>query len=90
MHSVYFREHPNSGGIAQLVERLLCKQEVIGSNPLPPPCLFRMTIGPVAQLVRARLDKAGSQVRVLSGPPSGIHLSPIKHKCLPLQISIVL
>ena len=36
------------GGIAQLVERLLCKQNVIGSIPVTP------TNGPVAQLVRAR------------------------------------
>ena len=26
--------NPPEGGIAQLVERLLCKQDVIGSNPV--------------------------------------------------------
>ena len=28
------RQKSKSGGLAQLVERLLCKQEVSGSNPL--------------------------------------------------------
>ncbi len=35
------------GGIAQLVEHLLCKQGVIGSSP------FTSTNGPIAQLARA-------------------------------------
>ena len=39
------------GGIAQLVERLLCKQDVIGSNPVTSTIKLK---GPVAQLVRAR------------------------------------
>ena len=50
------------GGIAQLVERLLCKQDVIGSNPVTSTNFLRATArkrklfyyGPVAQLVRAR------------------------------------
>ena len=29
-----FCEERKNGGIAQLVERLPCKQEVIGSNPI--------------------------------------------------------
>ena len=42
------RERELDGGIAQLVERLPCKQEVIGSNPITS------TIhGLIAQLVRA-------------------------------------
>ena len=28
------KKSPSKGGIAQLVERLLCKQDVIGSNPV--------------------------------------------------------
>ena len=36
------------GGLAQLVERLPCKQEVSGSNPL-----ISTTYGSLAQLVRA-------------------------------------
>ena len=50
---------PKKGGLAQLVERLLCKQNVNGSNPLtsttldPPASGGRKTAGPVAQLVRA-------------------------------------
>lgn len=38
------------GGLAQLVERLLCKQDVNGSNPLTSTNNLN---GPVAQLVRA-------------------------------------
>jgi hypothetical protein len=37
----------SSGGLAQLVEHLLCKQGVVGSNP------SFSTMGFVAQLVRA-------------------------------------
>ena len=40
----------NSGGIAQLVERQLCKLEVTGSNPVAST----NATGRVAQLVRAR------------------------------------
>ena len=41
------------GGVAQLVERLPCKQEASGSNPLisTKPCRQQ---GLIAQLVRAR------------------------------------
>ena len=39
------------GGVAQLGERLLCKQEVIGSIPFTST---KLGYGPVAQLVRAR------------------------------------
>ena len=45
------------GGIAQLVERLLCKQDVRSSNLLASTILsyaFMKNYGPVAQLVRAR------------------------------------
>ena len=38
------------GGVAQLGERLLCKQEVVGSIPITSTKCY----GPVAQLVRAR------------------------------------
>jgi hypothetical protein len=38
-----------AGGLAQLVERLLCKQDVSGSSPLtstdPPPPLLRGAAG---------------------------------------------
>ena len=40
----------NHGGIAQLVERQLCKLEVTGSNPVAST----NATGRVAQLVRAR------------------------------------
>ena len=42
------------GGLAQLVERLLCKQNVIGSTPVSST-IFNLikNKGPVAQLVRA-------------------------------------
>lgn len=40
-----------NGGIAQLVERQLCKLDVRGSNPLAS------TLGLVAQLVELTLDK---------------------------------
>ena len=42
------RERKINGGIAQLVERLPCKQEVIGSNPITSTIY-----GLIAQLVRA-------------------------------------
>ena len=44
------------GGLAQLVERLLCKQNVNGSNPLTSTSFnwaHPWKQGPVAQLVRA-------------------------------------
>lgn len=44
-HATFF------GGIAQLVERQLCKLDVRGSNPLAS------TLGLVAQLVELTLDK---------------------------------
>ena len=45
---------PSKGGIAQLVERQLCKLDVRGSNPLASTCRFPgFPNGPVAQLVRA-------------------------------------
>lgn len=53
----------NFGGIAQLVERLLCKQDVRSSNLLASTlfyeagkrdALFKSAEGSVAQLVRAR------------------------------------
>ena len=31
---LFYINNPPEGGIAQLVERLLCKQDVIGSNPV--------------------------------------------------------
>ena len=31
---LFYTNNPPEGGIAQLVERLLCKQDVIGSNPV--------------------------------------------------------
>jgi hypothetical protein len=34
IHSLFFILHPLNGGLAQLVERLLCKQDVSGSSPL--------------------------------------------------------
>ena len=40
-----------TGGIAQLVERQLCKLEVTGSNPVASTIV---ATGRVAQLVRAR------------------------------------
>ena len=40
-----------AGGIAQLVERQLCKLEVTGSNPVASTIV---ATGRVAQLVRAR------------------------------------
>ena len=40
------------GGVAQLGERLLCKQEVVGSIPITSTNFHGY--GPVAQLVRAR------------------------------------
>jgi hypothetical protein len=33
-HSTFYNPHSHIGGIAQLVERQLCKLEVRGSNPL--------------------------------------------------------
>lgn len=44
------RARPPAGGMAQLVERLLCKQDVAGSNP----AASTNSPGLVAQLVRAR------------------------------------
>ena len=44
-------EPHQNGGVAQLGERLLCKQEVIGSIPFTST---KLGYGPVAQLVRAR------------------------------------
>ena len=40
------------GAIAQLVERLLCKQDVDGSNP-SGSTIYSFLKGPIAQLVRA-------------------------------------
>ena len=34
MHSLVSRQDLKAGGLAQLVERLLCKQDVSGSSPL--------------------------------------------------------
>ena len=59
---LFYINNPPEGGIAQLVERLLCKQDVIGSNPVTSTNFPRVTArkrklfyyGPVAQLVRAR------------------------------------
>ena len=45
---LFCEERRTYGGIAQLVERLPCKQEVIGSNPITST-----TYGLIAQLVRA-------------------------------------
>ena len=42
-------EGVNHGGLAHLVERLLCKQEVIGSSPI----ISTRKDGPIAQLARA-------------------------------------
>ena len=44
---------PQCGGIAQLVERLLCKQNVRSSSLLTSTNFSESLIGPVAQLVRA-------------------------------------
>ena len=42
-----------SGAIAQLVERLLCKQNVLGSNPCGSTIFHFEISGLLAQLVRA-------------------------------------
>jgi hypothetical protein len=34
MHRLHSRQDLTAGGLAQLVERLLCKQDVSGSSPL--------------------------------------------------------
>ena len=49
-------EAQERGGVAQLVERLPCKQEASGSNPLisTNPGKRGDTDGLIAQLVRAR------------------------------------
>ena len=44
-----FKEAREDGGLAQLGERLLCKQEVIGSSPI----ISTRKDGPIAQLARA-------------------------------------
>ena len=42
------KQKSNSGGLAQLVERLLCKQEVSGSTPLSSTKLKNIKRGGVA------------------------------------------
>ena len=42
-----------NGAIAQLEERLICIQEVVGSIPIGSTNRRRTYIGPIAQLVRA-------------------------------------
>jgi len=55
VHNLVFifslRTSQRKGGIAQLVERQLCKLDVWGSNP---HASTNHQLGPVAQLVRAR------------------------------------
>ncbi len=41
------------GALAQLVERLLCKQDVIGSNPLGSTRCFSSALTPVGLLERS-------------------------------------
>ena len=41
------------GALAQLVERLLCKQDVIGSNPLGSTRCFFSALTPVGLLERS-------------------------------------
>ncbi len=47
---MYLKTYSPYGGIAQLVEHLLCKQGVCGSNPHISTTSYRL----VAQQVRAR------------------------------------
>ena len=47
------RAETPSGAIAQLVERLLCKQNVLGSNPCGSTIFHFEISGLLAQLVRA-------------------------------------
>ena len=51
VNAIIFRH--SLGGVAQLVERLICIQEVLGSNPCISTTPARGTRGVVAQLVRA-------------------------------------
>ena len=48
--------HSGVGGIAQLVERLLCKQDVSGSSPLTSTDDFLMTNSKEILLVEMDLD----------------------------------
>ena len=52
------------GGLAQLGERLLCKQEVNGSIPLISTIRARSSVGQSVRLIIVR-----SVVRAHSGPP---------------------
>lgn len=69
------------GGIAQLVERQLCKLDVRGSNPLASTFSGN---GLVAQLVELTLDKravtGSSPVWPTPGYPGGVVSSLIKNK----------
>ena len=47
------RERIRNGAIAQLVERLLCKQDVVGSTPSGSTTFIFEMLGLLAQLVRA-------------------------------------
>ena len=57
MHSEFERSEIRDGGLAQLGERLPCKQEVSGSIPLISTTLTKTEgakgNGPIAQLARA-------------------------------------
>ena len=44
-----------SGGLAQLVERLLCKQEVSGSTPLSSTRAYRLVYGGNIQVILKRM-----------------------------------
>lgn len=67
-----FSPRTATGGIAQLVERQLCKLDVRGSSPRASTSFGKETQSRACSSVgqSTRLISAGSQVQVLSGPPA--------------------
>ncbi|SVA03568.1 uncharacterized protein METZ01_LOCUS56422 [marine metagenome] len=57
-------------GIAQLVEQLICNQQVVGSSPIASSSMGRYPSGQRDQTVN--LTAKPSKVRILLSPPEGI------------------
>lgn len=62
----------NEGGIAQLVERLLCKQEVLGSNPNVSKMIFynifdvkRFFVSDIISITKNKIDKNSHKIYML-------------------------
>src|SRR2546423_5546167 len=75
------------GGIAQLVERQLCKLEVRGSNPLASTLIFDCRL-PISDLQNSARKRAGNQSPINNLKSKIRAAEPPERACCPVGLSM--